>query len=435
MKARMRSLFRLLSIVQVALIVVTVAALAWAILESNHVAVPAVLLIIVILQTLMLIRYVEKHVDTLEEFFAAVNYEDFTQRFVSGSIDTELKDSFNLIIEKFQQARAQREVQANYLEVVMRHVPVPLIAARSDDSLRLVNNPVRRLTGLTSIRHLDDLAQVDAELPALLKGIAPGQQQLLQVRIRDVPAELRVAVSEIRVDGEAERLFSIENLSGELTAREASAWRNLIRVLTHEIMNTLTPVTSLAQTCTSMLDNPAASGDVREAVSTIARRSEGLMKFVSRYRELLKVPQPVPVPVHVLGVLQDVVKLMAAELAGVAVRIDVSPESLELHADRQLLDQLLLNIVKNAIEAMKDTRDPQLQLSAQLEFGRTVIRVSDNGPGIADDIVDQVFIPFFTTKREGSGIGLSVSRQIMTAHGGQMAIARRDARTVVSLVF
>lgn len=431
----MRSLFRLLSIVQVALIVVTVAALAWAILESNHVAVPAVLLIFVILQTLTLIRYVEKHVDTLEEFFAAVNYEDFTQRFVSGSIDTELKDSFNLIIEKFQQARAQREVQANYLEVVMRHVPVPLIAARSDDSLRLVNNPVRRLTGLTSIRHLDDLAQVDAELPALLKGIAPGQQQLLQVRIRDVPAELRVAVSEIRVDGEAERLFSIENLSGELTAREASAWRNLIRVLTHEIMNTLTPVTSLAQTCTSMLDNPAASGDVREAVSTIARRSEGLMKFVSRYRELLKVPQPVPVPVHVLGVLQDVVKLMAAELAGVAVRIDVSPESLELHADRQLLDQLLLNIVKNAIEAMKDTRDPQLQLSAQLEFGRTVVRVSDNGPGIADDIVDQVFIPFFTTKREGSGIGLSVSRQIMTAHGGQMAIARRDARTVVSLVF
>ena len=431
----MRSRFRLLSILQVALIVVTVAALAWAILESNHVAVPAVLLVVVILQTLMLIRYVEKHVETLEEFFAAINYEDFTQRFVSGSIDTELKDSFNLIIEKFQQARAQREVQANYLEVVMRHVPVPLIAARSDNSLRLVNNPVRRLTGLTSIRHLDDLARVDAELPALLKGIAPGQQQLLQVRIRDVPAELRVAVSEIRIDGEAERLFSIENLSGELTAREASAWRNLIRVLTHEIMNTLTPVTSLAQTCTSMLDNPAASGDVREAVSTIARRSEGLMKFVSRYRELLKVPQPVPVAVHVLAALQDVVKLIAAELAGVAVRIDVSPESLELHADQQLLDQLLLNIVKNAIEAMKDTRDPELQLSAQLEFGRTVIRISDNGPGITDDIVDQVFIPFFTTKREGSGIGLSVSRQIMTAHGGQMAIARRDARTVVSLVF
>ncbi|HSD69268.1 MAG TPA: ATP-binding protein [Woeseiaceae bacterium] len=435
MKTRMRSRFRLLSILQVALIVVTVAALAWSIFESNHIAVPAVILILVILQAFLLIRSVEKHVDTLEEFFAAINYEDFTQRFVSGTIDDELRDSFNLIIEKFQQARAQRELQANYLEVVMRHVPVPLIAARSDDSLRLVNNPVRRLTGLSSLRHLDDLAQVDPELPAQLKAVPPGQQRLLQVRIRDVPAELRVAVSEIRVDGEAERLFSIENLSGELTAREASAWRNLIRVLTHEIMNTLTPVTSLAQTCTTMLDRPDSGEDIRQAVTTIARRSEGLMNFVSRYRELLKVPQPVPVPIHVLTALRDAVKLMEAALRKVEVTIDVSPESLELQADRQLLDQLLLNIVKNASEAMQDTPDPQLQLSARLEFGRTVIRIADNGPGIADEIIDQVFIPFFTTRRDGSGIGLSVSRQIMTAHGGQMAFARKDERTVVSLVF
>jgi len=431
----MRSRFRLLSIRQVALIVVSVAALAWSMFESNHIAVPAVVLILVILQAFLLIRSVEKHVDTLEEFFAAINYEDFTQHFVSGTIDDELRDSFNLIIEKFQQARAERELQANYLEVVMRHVPVPLIAARSDDSLRLVNNPVRRLTGLSSLRHLDDLAQVDPDLPAQLKSVLPGQQRLLQVRIRDVPAELRVAVSEIRVDGEAERLFSIENLSGELTAREASAWRNLIRVLTHEIMNTLTPVTSLAQTCTTMLDRPDSGDDIRQAVTTIARRSEGLMNFVSRYRELLKVPQPVPVTIHVLTALQDAVKLMEAALRKIEVTINVSPESLELQADRQLLDQLLLNIVKNAGEAMRDTPDPQLQLSARLEFGRTVIRIADNGPGIADEILDQVFIPFFTTRRDGSGIGLSVSRQIMTAHGGQMAIARKDARTVVSLVF
>jgi nitrogen fixation/metabolism regulation signal transduction histidine kinase len=431
----MRRQFRLLSILRVVLIAVTTSALAWAVLESEHVAVPAVLALAVILQTLILIRYVEKHVDTLEEFFAAIDYEDFTQRFVSGDIDAELKDSFNLIIEKFRQTRAQREVQANYLEVVMRHVPVPLIAVRDDDSLRLVNNPVRRLTGLTSIRHLDDLAAVDSRLPELLKGIAAGGQQLLQVRIRDIPAELRVAVSEIRVDGEAERLYSIENLSGELTAREASAWRNLIRVLTHEIMNTLTPVTSLAQTCASMLDNPAASNDVLEAVNTIARRSEGLMNFVSRYRELLKVPQPSPVSFSVLAALHDAVRLLAGELRTVAVTVAVNPESLEVHADRQLFDQLLVNIVKNAVEAMQTTRDPELQLMARLEFGRIVIRVSDNGPGIADDIVDQVFIPFFTTKREGSGIGLSVSRQIMTAHGGQMAIVRKDAMTVVSLVF
>ncbi len=143
---------------------------------------------------------------------------------------------------------AQRDLQANYLETVVQHVPVAFFAARSDGSISLVNNQARRLTGLSALRHIDDLSQLDPSLPAAMKGIQPGNQQLLQTRLRAIPVEFRVSVSEIRREGETERLYSIENLSGELTARESSAWRNLIRVLTHEIMNTLTPVTSLAQT-------------------------------------------------------------------------------------------------------------------------------------------------------------------------------------------
>jgi len=232
-----------------------------------------------------------------------------------------------------------------------------------------------------------------------------------------------------------ERLYSIENLSGELTARESSAWRNLIRVLTHEIMNTLTPVTSLAGTCKTMLDDPAAADDLRDAVATIARRSEGLMQFVSRYRELLKVPQPNPSDISIKSALNGVVTLLAADLGNLSATVDVHPDSLEVHADPNLLDQLLLNVVKNAVDAMENTSSPTLLLSAHLEYGRVVVRVSDNGPGIPDSVLDQIFIPFFTTKREGSGIGLSLSRQIMTAHGGEIAINRKDKRTVVSLVF
>ena len=164
--------------------------------------------------------------------------------------------------------------------------------ARPDGSLSLVNNPARRLTGLSALTHMDQLAALDPTLPARMRALAPGSQQLLQSRLRGVPAELRVSVSEIRLPGDIERLYSIENLSGELTARESSAWRNLIRVLTHEIMNTLTPVTSLAQTTAGMLDQAAAKEDIREAVQTIARRSEGLMNFVLRYREMLNLPQP-----------------------------------------------------------------------------------------------------------------------------------------------
>jgi len=434
-KQKFRNRFRTLTIVQVLLLVMTIVVLAWSVLSTDHVAVPIVIAVVVLLQVVGLLHYVESHVNTLEEFFAAVNYEDFTRRFVEDDVDVELKEAFNRIIARFQDARAERDIQAGYLETVVKHMPVPFIAARTDGSLSLVNNPARRLTGLPALRHLDQLAELDPQLPTLMQGIAPGSQQLLQTRLRDVPAELRVSVSEIRISGETERLYSIENLSGELTARESSAWRNLIRVLTHEIMNTLTPVTSLAQTTVTMLDETEATDDIREAVTTIARRSEGLMNFVSRYRELLKIPQPEPEAVRVIDALNSVTTLMANELREVRLDIEVVPGSLEVYADRQLLDQVLINLVRNAADAIRDIDSPEMRLSAKLDFGRVIIRIRDNGRGIPEETVDQIFVPFFTTKRTGSGIGLSLSRQIMTAHRGEIVVESGAGGTTASLLF
>ncbi len=435
MKPRYRAKFRAMVALQVLLLVITISVLAYSLMTTELLAVPLVIGAVVLLQVVGLLGYVESHVDTLEDFFAAVNYEDFTRRFVEDDIDAELKDAFNRVIGRFQTARAERDLQANYLETVVRHVPIPLLAARSDGSLSLVNNPARRLTGIPALRHINELSELDPVLPSLMQAIEPGQQQLLQSKIRDVPVELRVSVSEIRLEGEAERLYSIENLSGELTAKESSAWRNLIRVLTHEIMNTLTPVTSLAQTCNAMLEKEEASDDIREAVQTIARRSEGLMQFVSSYRELLHVPQPVLQRLRIIRVFEGVATLMRDELQGVAVTIDVVPESLELDADPNLLDQVLLNLLRNAADALREKADPSISLRAQLSYGRILLTLKDNGSGIPDNVVDQVFVPFFTTKRDGSGIGLSLSRQIMTAHGGEIALRSDSTGTTASLVF
>lgn len=435
MKTQFRARFRILTIVQVMTIVASITLLAWSLFATEHVAVPVLIAMIVLLQVIALLRYVESHVTTLEEFFSAVNYEDFTRRFVEDDVDIELKEAFNRILTRFQDARAERDIQAGYLETVVKHVPVPIIAARADGNVSLSNNPARHLTGLPALRHFEQLAELDPQLPALMRGIKPGSQQLLQTRLRDVPAELRVSVSEIRMAGETERLYSIENLSGELTAREASAWRNLIRVLTHEIMNTLTPVTSLAQTTATMLDDPDATDDIRDAVTTIARRSDGLMNFVAQYRELLKVPQPDCEAINVEDALNGVPALMAKEMKGVTVGIEVVPESLEVHADRQLLDQVLLNLVRNAVDATEEVASPELHLSGQLDFGRVIIRIRDNGPGIPEETMDQIFIPFFTTKRDGSGVGLSLSRQIMTAHRGEIVVESDSNGTAVSLLF
>ena len=435
MKQRFRARFRLLTVAQVFFLAVTTAVLAWSAFATEHVAVPAVMVAIIVVQVAGLLHFVEAHVDTLEDFFAAVNYEDFTRRFVTDDIDAELKTAFNRVLDRFQDARAERDLQASYLETVVRHVPVPFIASRADGSLSLVNNPARRLTGIPALRHMENLAELDPALPGLMRAIEPGKQLLLQTKLREVPVELRVSVSEIRMAGETERLYSVENLSGELTARESSAWRNLIRVLTHEIMNTLTPVTSLAETCRGMLDDEQATDDIRDAVSTIARRSAGLMQFVSRYRELLQLPQPVLSDVSIRSAAVGVAALMRDELGPIGIDIRVVPESLSVSADPQLLDQVLLNLVKNAADALAGTSGPEIVISARLDFGRVLIQVSDNGPGMPDDVLDQVFIPFFTTKRDGSGIGLSLCRQIMTAHGGEIAVESTASGTTVSLVF
>ena len=435
MNQRHRARFRYLTIGQVVLLLMTVGLLAWAVLETGHLAVPLIIGLVCVLQVVALIKTVEGHVDTLEEFFAAVNYEDFTRRFVENDVDAELKQAFNRVIRRFRDARAERDVQAGYLETVVRHVPVPFIAARSDGSLSLVNNPARRLTGIPGISHIGQLADVDPQLPTQMQQLQAGSQQLLQCRLRGVPAELRVSVSEIRLDGGVERLYSIENLSGELTARESAAWRNLIRVLTHEIMNTLTPVTSLAQTAATMLQQDAANPDIEEAIKTIARRSEGLTDFVLRYRELLQVPQPNLMDIGVAGSLNSAVTLMAANVEDVEFSVRVTPESLTLTADTALLDQVLVNVIKNAIDAVSGRESPRIELTGSLEYGRVVIRIRDNGCGIDAASLDQVFVPFFTTKRLGSGIGLSLCRQIMTAHGGEIALESGNGGTTVTLIF
>lgn len=435
MKRRLGRRFRRVTILQVLLLAGTLLLLVLTLLTTEHRAVPLLLLIVAGIQVAILIRSVQAHVDSLERFFAAVAYQDFTQRFLEDDLDGELKEAFNRILERFQDARAERDLQAGYLDTVVRHVPVPLLAARSDGSLSIVNNPARRLTGLPGLRSLDELAKLDPRLPDTLRAIPAGRQRLLQTRLNDVPAELRVAVSEIRREGELERLYSIENLSGELSARESSAWRGLIRVLTHEIMNTLTPVTSLAETSASLLDEPSARDDIREAIETIARRSAGLMHFVSRYRELMNVPTPEFSSVAVSELLDAVFSLEKPALEGIATSIEVVPQSLTVQADRQLIEQVLINVVKNAIEALDGAPSPVIALSARLDHGRTLIDVEDNGAGIADDLLDQVFIPFFTTRREGSGIGLSLSRQIMNSHGGDISIESLPTTTRVRLVF
>ena len=235
--------------------------------------------------------------------------------------------------------------------------------------------------------------------------------------------------------GQVFNLISVQNIQAELEEKEMEAWQNLVRVLTHEIMNSITPISSLASTANDILNQCDGAGeenldsetrhDIREAVRTIQRRSVGLLHFVETYRKMTRIPKPVFRVFKVTDLFSRLQRLMKNELEekGIGMSWSVEPKSLELTADPELIEQVLINLVLNSIQALEGRTAGRIKVSARLDSsGRPVIQVRDNGPGILEEVREKIFIPFFTTRRDGSGIGLSLSRQIMRLHRGTISV-------------
>ena len=271
--------------------------------------------------------------------------------------------------------------------------------------------------------------------------IAPGERRLAVFRTESAEQRFTLSATEIAIAGRIERLVSLQNIQNELDGVQLEAWQDLVRVLTHEIMNSITPVASLAKTAADLVDD--ASGkladypdavaeldDVRSAVTTVARRSDGLMHFVQGYRQLTRLPPPARQRIVVADMFNDVLQLTETDhSAGQAIcQARVEPQSLSLDADPEMLEQVLLNLLRNARQALTGTSNPEILLQARLNRdGHICLVVSDNGPGIDPEIASKIFVPFFTTKRDGSGVGLALTRQIMLAHGGTVVLGRSES--------
>ena len=279
--------------------------------------------------------------------------------------------------------------------------------------------------------------------------LAPGQQRLIRAADEHRTLELKVSVTEIRMAGDQQTLLALENIHQELDEREIKAWRDLIRVMTHEIMNSITPIASLARTVDALVSDLQTSGalsaaetepleDMHTALTTIGKRSDGLLEFVDGYRRLTGIPQPNLKEMKIADLLTDAVQLSQQQLSTHKVKLSqaIEPPSLCLSVDESMLQQGLINLLKNAIDAIKDSDHPEIKLLAQLKLGRVNITVTDNGCGIPEDEISQIFIPFFTTKKHGFGIGMTLARQIMSAHGGSVSVRSQvGSGTAVTLVF
>jgi two-component system nitrogen regulation sensor histidine kinase NtrY len=310
-----------------------------------------------------------------------------------------------------------------------------------------MNANAKKFIGINSIRNIRDLIQVNPKLYHAINSVAAGKSQLYK---GGNELYLTIQSTEMRIRGIDVKLVTLQNIQPELQKQELEAWQNLTRVLRHEIMNSITPISSLTSTLREILDHDMerknshyelkeeGADDLKEGLSTIENRSKGLIKFIDAYREYTSLPKPKISTVRLKDLIEKVAQLMKTELKKTMITFhcECASEYLTIQADVEMIEQVLINLLKNAIEALAETENPQLSLIGRYDDSAVRIEVTDNGPGIIREALEHIFVPFYTTKRTGSGIGLSLSRQIMQMHNGSISVeSQPDVQTVFTLRF
>ncbi len=446
--------FKINIVVRIILITVMILAVFISIYRFGFNVTPILLCVLIIFQISDLIRYVQKTNRYLTSFLESIRYADFSRSFKLeglGSAYDEMRDAFNDVISDFQKIRTEKEEHFHYLQNVIQHIGISLIAFQKDGSVEMINNSAKKLFQISKLKNIDQLESYSSELVKKMKNMKSGERILVQVIDNDMMMQLAIYATEFKIRMQSIILVSIQNIQSELEEQEMAAWQKLIQVLTHEIMNSITPIASLSSTINELLKDIDTTDnkpqmiddetviDIRNSLKTITKRSTGLVHFVESYRNLTKIPKPKFNIIPVKEIFNNVHLLMEKniKLKGIDCVIDISPPSLELTADEELIEQVLINLIKNAMHALFNIENAKIIMKAFMDKrGRVVVQLIDNGPGILKEVIDKIFVPFFTTKPDGSGIGLSLSKQIMRMHGGTLtAQSEPNVKTSFTLRF
>lgn len=380
-----------------------------------------------------LIRYVNHTNRELANFFSAIKYDDYTLNTYSarkGKTFEVLQGTLNLISKKFRDIRAEKEANHQFLQTLIHHVEVGLLCVKEDGEVILMNEALKNLLHKSYLIHFDGLKKINAQLWKKVQALKPGDPDLIKINIQNKLLQLSIQAVDIKLQDVSFRLYTFQNIQNELEAKELDAWQKLIRILTHEIMNSVAPISSLSSTLKDMLSQNDLSQEekmkyVQQSIDVIQKRSEGLLDFTETYRTLTRIPPPKFQRIDLIHLTDQVVRLMNSELqkSQINLQMDLPESSLLFDGDPHLLEQVIINLLKNAIDAVKEVKQPMIRIAvSRTSSGKVSLEIADNGPGISEENLDQIFVPFFTTKEEGSGIGLSLSRQIIRMHKGQIEI-------------
>lgn len=390
-------------------------------------------------QVKLLIEYLDRSHQNIASFLDSISFDDLSYSFKTQSDDPavqRLHRELNEAMQKLRSARQEKDSEFLFFKNIVMHIGIGLIIFRENGHIEIFNSAARRLFRINRPANIDALNEVSQPMVTIFKKLKTGGRELLRLQVGDDVIQLSIYAIELTLRGENVKLISLQNIQSELEEKEMEAWQNLVRVLTHEIMNSVTPISSLAGIVEGELQEQLASQqpepltreqlqDIHLSLQTISKRSEGLIHFVKEFRSLTSIPKPKLAPIPVKELLEALCMLHRKELMEKQIHLDISvyPEDLTISADKNMIEQVIINLLKNAIQAFDEEHNREITLKAFLTGkSRPVISIRDNGSGIDPEALERIFIPFYTTKKSGSGIGLSLSRQIMRQHAGTLTV-------------
>lgn len=387
------------------------------------------------------VRLYRRNLRKVSFMFDAVDNNDYAFHYATARHAAEeriINESLNRILQILLQAKADAKEREKYYEMIMNSVNTGIVVINEKGFVLQQNSESLRLLGLPVFTHIRQLERIDEKLAERFTDLQPGEKYHLSFRNERGAVNLSIRVSETVLKGERVKLIAMNDIHGEMEDKEVDTWIRLTRVLTHEIMNSVTPITSISSTLLSRHDE--MKEELRNGLELISDTGKGLISFVESYRRFTHIPTPQPTLFYVGRFIERMTQLASHHHAShIAIQTDIRPDDLILYADEDLIGQVVLNLLKNAIQAIgPDHPDGQITVRASCNSNESiVIEISNNGPVIPPEEAEHIFTPFFTTKEGGSGIGLSVARQIMRLSGGSISLKSNASnhRTTFVLLF
>jgi len=436
--------YKLNFIIRIVILVIGLSALIYSIIVLQNFMRGLFSLVFCVISVVEFFNFLNKMNRDFKSFLKALIYEDFTNYYSKKKDSTGIYNLFNQLNEKYRKISFEKEVQHSFIQNIIEHISVGIVVINENREIVLKNNNLLKLLKLRKIGTLDELTSKFPLLNEKIPNLKPGKPDLVELIIDGELLRLSMNISKFKLEGFSYDLISIQDINAELDEQELVAWQKLIRVLTHEIMNSVTPISSLSCSLNTLLtrnikDNYLDQKNLDYLISglnAVQERSESLLKFTESYKKLTQIKHPDYSKINVSSLFETVLMLHKTEIDKQGIKATYSfDEDTELLADKLMIEQVIINLVKNAIEVLEKVSEPIIELKYFKENEYLTIQVIDNGLGIPEDKIDKIFIPFFTTKEKGSGIGLSFARQVMRLHKGNIFVKSIPEKTIFTLKF